>query len=127
MADLGAPLNGGFLNEVPPNATREVQISTLNDIIRRLNELLKTQIFSDGSNRRMLFGFQKNGWGEGKDFGIKISEEGVDITTATDDQLIFKMDMDTWLWSNGSVSTAITASYMSQNDGTNDRIFMGEE
>jgi hypothetical protein len=99
MGNLGLGLDGGFLNEIPPNASREVQIATLNDIVRRLNGLLKTQVFSDGTNKRMLFGFQAGGWKNGtKDFGIKISQEGVDVTTAPDSELIFSMDMDTWRW-----------------------------
>ncbi len=96
MADLGLPMQGGFLNEIPPNASLEIQIATLNGVIRRLNEVLKGQIFSDGTNKRMIIGFQKDGWGPGKDFGIKISIEGSDVTTATDQQLLFKMDLKTW-------------------------------
>lgn len=95
---LGNPLAGDYLNEIPPNSTNEVQIATLNDVIRRLNTLLKTQTLSDGTNKRMLLGFQANGWGSGKDFGIKISHPGVDVTQATDSQLLFSMDMETWQW-----------------------------
>jgi hypothetical protein len=94
----GMGLDGGFLPNVPPNASAQVQNAALNDVINRLNGLLKTQVFSDGTSKRMLFGFQKDGWGPGKDFGIKISAEGVDVSTATDDDLLFKMDMDTWRW-----------------------------
>lgn len=95
---LGAGLSGGYLPPVNPGSSQEVQIKALNDVINRLNILLKTQVFSDGGSKRMLFGFQKDGWGVGKDFGIKISQEGIDVTTATDDQLIFSMDMETWRW-----------------------------
>lgn len=98
MSELGQPLDGGYLPSVPPNATNQVQIAALNDVINRLNTLLKTQVFSDGTSKRMLLGYQKDGWGVGKDFGIKISKEGVDVSTATDDQLLFKMDMETWRW-----------------------------
>ncbi len=96
--DLGLPLQGGFLQRVPPNATKEQQAVILNDVIDRLNTLLKTQVFSDGVTKRMLFGFQKDGWGAGKDFGIKISMDGIDVTQASDSQLIFKMDMNTWFF-----------------------------
>lgn len=94
----GASLDGGWLPNVPPNAEAQVQNAALNDVIDRLNSLLKRQIFSDGTNKRMLLGFQENGWGTGKSFGIKISADGVDVTTATDEQLIFSMDMETWRW-----------------------------
>lgn len=96
--DLGVGLKGGALAPVPPNAPQQVQIAALNDVINRLNILLKTQVFADGSTKRMLFGYQKDGWGVGKDFGIKISFEGVDVTTASDSQLLFSMDMETWQW-----------------------------
>lgn len=100
MADniFGQRLDGGYLQNVPPNAPRDVQIAVLNDVVNRLNALLKTQILSDGTNKRMLIGYQKDGWGDGKDFGMKISIEGIDVTEATDSQLLFKMDLTTWFW-----------------------------
>lgn len=103
QAILGLSLQGNELQLLDANSTKDEQIARLNDIIRRLNELLKTQVFSDGNNKRMLFGFQKDGWGEGKDFGMKISIEGVDVTSATEDQLLFNMDMDRWMWLNNGI------------------------
>lgn len=94
----GLQLKGNMLQRVPPTATMPELAAVLNDVIDRLNGLNKTQVFSDGTTKRMLFGYQKDGWGAGKDFGIKISQEGVDVTQATDDQLLFKMDMETWRW-----------------------------
>lgn len=94
MTNLGASLDGGFLNEIPPNASIQVQISTLNDIIRRLNGLLKTQSFSDSESKRFIQGFQSGGWAGG-DFGMKISIPGVDVLTATEDQLLFSWDWTT--------------------------------
>lgn len=94
----GLSMDGGMLPKVPPNATREQQIAVLNDVIDRLNALLKTQVFADGTTKRMLIGYQKDGWGAGKNFGIKISQEGVDVMTARHDQLIFSMDMEVWQW-----------------------------
>ena len=38
---LGQSLSGGTLNPVPPNASREQQITAINDIINRLNAILK--------------------------------------------------------------------------------------
>lgn len=46
------------------------------------------QLINDGTNDRVLIGFQKGGFGT-KDLGIKVSKEGYDVKTATDDQLIF--------------------------------------
>lgn len=92
----GLQLNGGTLQRVPPAASIPEITTVLNDIVDRLNGQLKSQIYSDGTNKRMLLGYQLNGWGPGKNFGIKISVEGVDVTVATDSQLLLKMDMETW-------------------------------
>ena len=100
--NVGVPLEGGTLPPVPPNAPLEVQNAALNDVIDRLNGLLKSQTFSDGNTKRMIIGYQKDGWGTGKSFGIKISQSGVDVTQATDSQLLFKMDMATWRWYDSS-------------------------
>lgn len=96
--DAGLPMNGGTLNRVPATANTQEIATAVNDVIDRLNSLLKTQIFADGTTKRMLIGYQKNGWGAGKDFGIKISMENVDVTSASDDKLLFKMDLETWKW-----------------------------
>lgn len=98
MPNLGLNMDGEFLPEVPPNAPIDIQIARLNEVINRLNGLTRTQIFADATTKRMLIGYQENGWGEGKNFGIKISMEGVNVTSATDEQLLFKMDMETWAW-----------------------------
>jgi hypothetical protein len=55
-------------------------------------ELTKTttaqgNIISDGTNDRILIGYQKAGFGT-KDLGIKVSQEGYDVKTATDAQLV---------------------------------------
>lgn len=43
---------------------------------------------SDGTNERVLMGFQKNGFGDGKDYGLKVSQEGFDVRSASDDELV---------------------------------------
>ena len=96
--DIGLNMQGGTLGRVPPTASLQEIATAMNDVIDRLNGLNKTQVFSDGTNKRMLFGFQKDGWGPGKNFGIKISIEGVDVTGASDAELLFKMDLETWKW-----------------------------
>lgn len=95
---LGQSMGGGTLPRVAPTATNQQQIAAINDIIDHLNAMLKTQVFSDGSTKRMLIGFQKDGWGVGKDFGIKVSVAGIDVTTATDAQLLMKFDLETWFY-----------------------------
>lgn len=98
MSILGLPMDASTLRRLTPNSSRDEQIFVLNQIIDRLNTSLQTNILSDGTNKRMLFGFQADGWGPGKSFGIKISQEGVDVSQASDEQLIFSMDMQTWRW-----------------------------
>lgn len=99
--EIGLPLKGGMLQRVPPTASKEEQAAALNDVIDRLNGLLKTQIFSDGVSKRMLIGYQKAGFeGGSADFGIKMSIAGVDVTVATDAQLLFSMSLQNWTWRN---------------------------
>jgi len=43
---------------------------------------------NDGANDRVLIGYQLNGFGVSKNYGIKVSREGYDVDTATDAQLI---------------------------------------
>lgn len=92
------PLNGNTLPYVPPAASTQQQIAAINRIIDIINAFQQSIVFSDGTNKRMLIGYQKDGWGPGKDFGIKISKEGSDVASASDEQLVFKMDIDTWFW-----------------------------
>lgn len=101
-AILGMAMDGGELARIPPNAPRDTQISVINEIVDRLNAQLRTQVFTDGTSKRMLIGYQKDGWGTGKDFGIKVSLEGVDVLDADDDQLLFRMALDNWKWRNSN-------------------------
>lgn len=101
---LGQQLDGGTLNTLAPNASQEDIVASLNDIIRRLNTMLKAQVFSDGENKRMIIGYQKDGWGPGKDFGIKVSVEGKDVTTADDTELLLSFDLETWFYYQDGVN-----------------------
>jgi len=94
--DLGMALNGGTLRTLPATATPEEMIMLLNELVILTNDRLKTQVLSDGTTKRMIFGYQKDGWGAGQDFGMKISHPGVDVTKATGEQLLFNMNMKTW-------------------------------
>lgn len=95
---LGLQMQGGFLQPLPPTADIGQVILVMNDIVSRLNDQLKSQVYTDGATKRMLIGYQENGWGTGKHFGIKVSMEGVDVTNATDTQLLFRMALDNWQW-----------------------------
>lgn len=100
-------LNGNTIPYVPPAATPQQQIAALNRIIDIINSYQQQIVFADETSKRMIIGYQKDGWGVGKDFGIKISQEGVDVATATDDQLLFSMDVESWVWYNDGVPNTL--------------------
>lgn len=45
-------------------------------------------VLNDGTTPRVLIGYQEDGFGEGKNWGIKVSQDGEDVTTCTDDKLV---------------------------------------
>ena len=92
--DLGMPLDGGFLPTLSSGASREEQTVALNDVITRLNNLLKAQVFSDSSSKRYVQGYSPGRW-PGGDFGIAISAEGDDVLTVDFEDLIFAWDFST--------------------------------
>lgn len=47
-----------------------------------------SQIVSDGVSNRVLLGYDKDGFGIGNDYGIKVSKSGYDVLTAADSNLI---------------------------------------
>lgn len=94
MEPLGLSLDGGTLRRIPPNATVEEQISALNEVIERLNALLKTQIFADNTSKRYLNGYYVGRW-PGGDFGMAIAQEGEDVTVVAFEDLLFAWDYST--------------------------------
>lgn len=91
---LGMQLQGGELQRVPPTATKETQMAVLNDVIDRLNGMLKAQIFSDDTNKRYVQGYAAGRW-PGGDFGIAISAEGENVLDVPFEDLIFAWDFST--------------------------------
>lgn len=89
--DLGLPMDGGSLQRLPPNATKEQQTAVLNTILDRLNDLLKVQTFSDATAKRYIQGFAPGRWPDG-DFGIAISASGQDVLGVDFEDLIFAWD-----------------------------------
>ncbi len=82
-----------FIESVPPQVS---DVNELLPILQRMvdyiNSAQRTTIINDGVTNRYLIGYQKDGWGQGKDFGIKISKENVDVTSASDADLVYKSD-----------------------------------
>ena len=91
---LGQGLAGGYLNTLPPNASREEQIAAINDMVNRLNSMLKTQVYSDGESKRYIQGFSNGRW-PGGDFGIAISKPGGDVTLVDFSDLLYAWDFST--------------------------------
>lgn len=70
-------------------------------MIRDLNKRERVDIFKDDAGtRRVLLGKGSNGF-----YGLKVSPEGVDVYTATDDQLIFNSDQNVF-----KIDTILTGS-----------------
>lgn len=80
--------------------SQDYMVSVLNQVIDFINSSQRTTIINDGTTNRYLIGYQKDGWGAGKDFGIKVSKPGIDVTEASDDDLLFKNDFATEFWYN---------------------------
>jgi hypothetical protein len=92
-----------YLPRVPANAPQDFQISVINQIIDELNSQQRTQVLTDSTTSRYLFGFQQNGWPAGS-FGIKISQPGKDVTTAAYSDLLFYWDFTsgTMYWNDST-------------------------
>jgi len=90
----GLQLQGRTLQRIPPAASVPEITAVLNDVIDRLNDQLKTQVYSDSTSKRFIQGFAPGRW-PGGDFGIAISAEGQDVLTVDFDQLIFAWDFST--------------------------------
>lgn len=88
---LGISPDTGQLPQLPQNAVKAEYISMINRLVDAHNQELIAKIYSDSETRRMIIGYQKDGWGSGKDFGLKLSVEGVDVLTADDADLLFKL------------------------------------
>lgn len=92
--ELGLKMDGGYLPPIPPSSSPTEQIAAINDVITRLNNMLSFQVYSDDTTKRFLQGYSAGGW-PGGDFGMKISIPGVDVTEATDEELLFSWDFTT--------------------------------
>lgn len=65
------------------------QSSMLNNNFQEIDNKFRTNIIKDKTGTpRVLIGEQEDGFGTGEDYGIKVSQEGFDVTTTTDDNLV---------------------------------------
>lgn len=51
-------------------------------------DIRNSSVLNDGNTNRILSGYQKDGFGTGRDYGFKVSQRGFDVATAADSQLI---------------------------------------
>lgn len=86
-------INIGAIEDDPKKQIESV-IKQLNEWGRVLSNEDRTNITKDDAgDQRLLIGFQENGFDNGN-VGVKMSQSGVDVQTATDDQLIFSTDFN---------------------------------
>ena len=88
-AALGFHLDTGELQRIPADADGPARIAAINSLIDAHNERIERSIWTDGVTRRMIVGYQKDGWGTGKHWGVKISAAGDDVLTAALVDLLF--------------------------------------
>jgi len=68
-------------------------IPLINDAFNSIDAENRTKIIKNGVTPTILFGYQKAGFGT-FDYGLKIAKPTFDVTTATNDQLIFNSGLD---------------------------------
>lgn len=90
----------------PPDAATNI----INQNFQTQADINRTNIISDGTNDRVLIGYQKDGFGE-NDHGIKVSQAGVNVTEAEDDELIMSTGFNNFkIVSTGTISLDIDGS-----------------
>jgi hypothetical protein len=80
---------GDALPPVPPNAPTRDQITAINRIIDELNAQRKLKIINDGTTNRILLGQYQNTFS-----GLKVSKQGKDVVTASNQDLIFNSEQN---------------------------------
>lgn len=68
--------------------TFDESMPLINEALNALDSENRTKILKNGTTPTLLFGYQKGGFGV-NDYGLKIAKAGIDVTTATADQLLF--------------------------------------
>lgn len=93
-------------NIISPNSVTD---STGKEVMS--NTVPRGTVVGDGTNNRVLLGFQKDGFGTGLDYGLKVSKAGFDVATATAAQLIFNSSQDVFkIVSSGTASIVISST-----------------
>ena len=75
--------------EFSASMSEEAEASMLNGNFQEIDNKFRTNVIKDKTGTpRVLIGEQKDGFGTGDDYGIKVSQAGNDVTTASDDKLV---------------------------------------
>lgn len=64
-------------------------VAQYNQNFDALDDQDRTKIIRNGTTPTLLFGYQKDGFGTGVDYGLKVAKSGKDVTTATATDLAF--------------------------------------
>jgi hypothetical protein len=103
---------GATPNRLDPTTSIEDNLALINQNFDALDDQDRTKIIRNGTTPALLLGYQKGGFGTA-DYGLKIAKTGVDVTTASNDQLIFNSNQDMLkIVSTGTVTipAAVSAS-----------------
>ena len=69
------------LMDLQPSTPLDQNINAINENFRRIDDENRTKIIKNGTVPQILFGYQKDGFGTGTDYGLKVSKPGQDVTT----------------------------------------------
>lgn len=88
---------------VNPNNSNNANLNQVNAIITEMNNRERVEIFKDDSGtRRVLLGKGPNGF-----YGLKVSQEGIDVWEASDNQLVFNSNQNVFkIVDSGTVAEA---------------------
>lgn len=101
-------INVGALPGDDPKKQIESVVAQANENFRLIANEDRTKVTKDDAgDGRLLVGYQQGGFNNGN-VGIKLSQEGVDVLTATSDQLIFSSDFNMFkIVGTGSVTLPV--------------------
>ncbi len=119
MPELKDVSIGGASSEDPQKQIESV-VKQTNEAFRMISNEARTSITKDDSGKqRLLIGYQDSpGFSNGK-VGIKLSQVGIDVGAATNDQLIFSTDFNSFkIVQTGTVSQTLTNSSNTVTAGT---------
>lgn len=95
-----------------PNQDPSQQTAFINQNFQQLANSLNPYIVSDGTTNRIILGKQPDGT-----YGLRVSQSGVDVGTATNSQLIFNSNQDVFKIVSKGTTTIPGFSFTPGNSG----------